>query len=373
MEYLSEYAEQIGGFFTWISNPDSTVPVVKLLQGVAAVIGALVTALGAYKTWRYAERRLGERLSEFLEREEMQLALARQTVSELHGQRSARKLDQPVLFSNRELHQALKQVRKRKFAAAQTQLTEALKRTEDRAAKATGKAALHNKQRAMAHLLLGTIADSERRNDDALSHFQSALELDPSDVQALEYSAVQLLKLGHAEPARDEFDKLVNLAKLSSDSLLEARAWRGVGQTWEPPAPKPSPFNANSAYLRAITAFPDNGPPLDIAYLHELRGMANMQLPNNRQQASKSLTEALVRYTRLSHGAGRDSKEGAEGVQRMNKALAHVQQSAAGVPSPPPLPATIDAAPPSAGALMGLGKFLGKQSGKGPPDGERAN
>lgn len=365
MDYFGEYAEQIGEFFTWISNPDSTIPVVKLLQGFAAVIGALVTAIGAYKTWRYAEGKLGERLSEFLEREEKQLALARRAVSELHGLRSARKHDQPVLFSNRELNQALKQVRRRKFAAAQTLLTDALKRTEDRASKATEKAALHNKQRAMAHLLLGTIADSERRNDDALVHFQSALELDPSDLQALEYSAVQLLKLGHAEPARDEFDKLVQLAKLSSDSQLEARAWRGVGQTWEPPCSKPSPSNANSAYLRAITAFPDNGPPLDIAYLHELRGMANIQLANNRQQASRSLREALVRYTRVSHSSGRDAKEGAEGVVRVNKALADLllQQSAAGVSVPLPLPATIDAAPPPVGALMGLGKLLGKQNG----------
>lgn len=95
----------------------------------------------------------------------------------------------------------------------------------------------------------------------------------------------------------------------------------------EHPVPKPSPFNANAAYLKAITVFPHDGPPLDLAYLHELRGIANLQLPNNRTQASKSLTDALVRYTRLEHSGGADAKDVGEGVKRINAALSKLQQS----------------------------------------------
>jgi tetratricopeptide (TPR) repeat protein len=372
MDFLGDQAAHVGDFFTWISNPDSSIPVVKLLQGIAAVIGAIVTALGAYKTWRYAEGKLGERLTEFLDREEKQLALARAKVAELHGQQSARKQDHPVLFSNRELNLALKQVKKRKFTEAQTLLTEALERTKVRADRAAEKAGLHVRQKAMAHLLLGTIADSQHRNDEALAQFKAALDIDTTDVQALEYAAVQLLKLGHPELARDEFDKLAQLAQQASDGLLEARALRGIGKTWEPPVPRPSPSNANSAYLRAINVFPNDGPPLDIAYLHELRGMANLQLPNNRGQASKSLTEALVRYTRLQHASGREAKEGGEGVKRVNIALAQLQQPPGGVTLSDNT-AALSAAPPAAGVLMGFGKFLGNQTGKSPPGDERAN
>lgn len=373
MEFLNEYADHIGEFFTWISNPDSTVPVVKLLQAFAAVIGALVTTLGAVKTWKYAESRLGDRLTEFLEREEEQLAIARKAVADLHSHRIARKRDEPVLFSNRELNLALKQLKKRRFSAAETLLTEALKRTQEREEKAQEKASLHGRQKAIAHLLLGTIADNGHKNDEALAHFKAALEIDETDVQALEYSAVQLLKLGHAEQAREEFEKLVTLAQSSGDALVEANALRGIGKTWEHPAPRPSPSNANSAYKEAIAVFPDDGPILDLAYIHELRGLANLQLPNNRPQTSRSLTDALVRYTRLEHGSGRDAKEGAEGVKRINAAFERLAQSGSAVVVPQDGGATISSTPPAARALMGLGKYLGNQSGKRPASGERPN
>lgn len=373
MEFLGDYAEQVGEFFTWISNPDSSIPVVKLLQGIAAIIGAIVTALGAYKTWRYAEGKLGERLSEFLEREEEHLVLARKEVAALQKKRTGGKRDRPELFSNRELNLALKQVRKRKFRAAQTLLTEALIRTQEREDKAKSKASLHLKQKAMAHLLLGAIADNEHRNDDALAHFKTALEIDDTDVEALEYTAVQLLKLGYADQARAEFDKLAALAESSGDRILQASAWRGVGKSWEPPAAKPSAFNANAAYKKAIAAFPNDGPPLEIAYIHEFRGMANLQL-SNKGQASDSLTEALVKYTKAEQAKGADASEAKEGVTRVSKALDKLQQANAAAISPPATPAAvIAAAPPSAGALMGLGKFLGNQNGKSPPGDERDN
>ena len=129
MDFLNDYATQIGDFLHWLSNPESTIPVAKLFQALAAIIGALISALGFYKAWRYAERKLGARLSEFLSREEEHLRLARKTVADIRDRRSAIKRDQPTIFSNHELRSALRHVRKRRFAKAETLLGEALART----------------------------------------------------------------------------------------------------------------------------------------------------------------------------------------------------------------------------------------------------
>lgn len=301
MDFLNEYAPYIGELLTWLSNPDTTVPVVRLLQALAAIIGALISALGFYKAWKYAESKLGERLTDFLKKEEDKLAAARKSVAAIRENRSALKQDAPVIFSNRELSAALKEVRKRRFTTAEKLLTDALGRTQERESLAQEKAALHGKQRAMAHLLLGAIADSQNRNDEALAQFQAALQLDEHDSEALEYSALQLLKLGNPSQAFTEFERLAQIAANSGNPLLQARALRGCGRAHES-MPTPSNANANVAYRDAIAAFPNNGPPLDIAYIHELRGLANMKIRNNKNQAFKSLMEALTRYSKLEHG-----------------------------------------------------------------------
>ena len=57
-------------------------------------------------------------------------------------------------------------------------------------------AEIHARQKAMAHLLLGAIADSRRQHAKALPQFEAALALDGNDSDALEYAGLQLLKMG---------------------------------------------------------------------------------------------------------------------------------------------------------------------------------
>ena len=208
MEFLNEHAEHIGDLLTFLSNPNSTIPVVTLLQAIAAVLGASISVLGFYKAWRYAESKLGERLTDFLANEEEKLVAAREAVKKVRGERSAVKHAQTKIFSNYELRTALQHVRKRRFANAENILNEALLRTKEREDIALEKTGLHKKQRAIAHLLLGAIADSKNDHQAALTHFQTALDIDNNDVEALEYVGLQLLKMGNAAQGLAEFIKL---------------------------------------------------------------------------------------------------------------------------------------------------------------------
>jgi tetratricopeptide (TPR) repeat protein len=319
MDFVSEYAENIGELLTWLSNPNSSIPVVTLLQAIAAVLGATISILGFYKAWRYAESRLGERLKGFLAREEEKLAVARLEVKRMRGERSAVRHARPKLFSNHELRQALRHVRTRRFTSAETLLNDALLRTKEREDLAFGQTELHKKQRAMAHLLLGAIADAKNDHQSALTHFQTAYDIDGNDVEALEYVGMQLMKMGNAAQALLEFVKLKDIAVARGDALLTAHAYRNCGLAHEALA-VPSTFNANFAYKDAIEAFPANGPVMEIAYIHELRGNANIKL-RYWPLANTSLMQALQRYSQV-HLAGNGEKdEAAAGAKRIQEAL----------------------------------------------------
>lgn len=324
MEFLQQYADHIGEFLSWVSSPDTTVPIIRLLQGLAATIGALISALGFYKAWRFAESRMGRRLSEFLQQEEQNVVLARQIVKDIRHKRSTVKYGRLKIFSNHELRKALKQVRNRHFASAEVMLTDTVARTKERESLAREKASLHEKQRAMAHLLLGAIADSRNDHRTALEHFEAALEIDRHDVEALEYLGLQFMKLGNSSQALAEFERLAIIAEKRGDRLLLAHAHRNRGLAFEAP-PNPSPHNANIAYIDAIQAFPQNGPPLDIAYIHELRGLANIKL-KNRARAHHSLMSALTRYSQLERAGNSDARDASEGVRRVHAALAELER-----------------------------------------------
>ena len=68
---------------------------------------------------------------------------------------------------------------------------------------------LHTTQTATSHLFLGAIAATKLEHGAALKHFQDALEIDPHDLEAMEYAGQQLLKLGHPEAALEYFSSNV--------------------------------------------------------------------------------------------------------------------------------------------------------------------
>lgn len=320
MNFWAEYADHIGEFISWVTSPDSQIPVLRLLQGIGGVLGALISALGLYKAWRYAESRMGERLKEFIDREEQTLARSRQVLTVFRDSRSAVKPTQPHLFTNFELSKALKLVRRKRFGRAETLLAKSVEQAQERAILARNKAALHDNQKAMAYLLLGAMADRRGEHDVALSHFHAALEINPNDPEALEYTSLQQLNIGDAPQALATSQNLVKVAEACGNRVLAAHAHRNCGLAYEK-LPVPQYANANRAYIAALHAFPADAKPYEMAFVHELRGKANMRLRGRSDRAYNSLMSALRLYTQ----AGQKDEEAVSGAKRIHDALEQLE------------------------------------------------
>lgn len=299
MEFFDLYGQYIGPLLLSLSKIQINITAIQLIQVTAAIIGACVSVFGAYKAWRYAEKRLGIRLEEFLEKEQARLLEARKVARAIRsGREEEYRLSSPI-FSNDELMSALSLVGKKDFDNARASLDEALHRSRERASLAQDSAELHMKQQAMSHLLLGAIADAGGDHQSALEHFQLALELDPNDVEALEYAGLQYFKLGNHRQALDEFSKMETIARVTDDRLMPAQALKYCGQCYEQLS-TPLHAKANAAYKEAICIFPRSGPQLLLAELNERRGVVNIRL-GNLPLARRSLKDGLtlaVRYER---------------------------------------------------------------------------
>jgi tetratricopeptide (TPR) repeat protein len=322
MEFFDLYGKHIGELIAWLSKPETNIPAIKLIQATAALLGAIISVLGFYKAWKFAEKRLGKRLDEFLDHEEEKLQEARNAIRALREQRSIAS-NRSRLFSNGELRSALRLVGKRRYGAAKLELTEALSRTQERADLADKKRDLHERQRAMAHMLLGAVADAENDHGTALTHFQSALTINADDLEAREYVGIELLKLGNPVQALDEFSKLAELAERVENKLLQAQALRNCGLALEA-LPVPARRDAYSSYKDAISLYPPNGSPLELAQIYELCASASLRLTWRRRTYS-NLMHALTSYSAIAYGENNEAKIAREGVERVMAALKELQ------------------------------------------------
>lgn len=320
MDFWAQYADHVGDFITWVTSPESQIPVLRLLQGIGGFIGAVVSAIGLVKAYRYAESRMGERLTEFISREEKGIAQSRMVLKAFRDERSAFKPTQNQLFTNFELDKALKLVRRKRFQNVEKTLGKSVDDASERAILARSKAVMHDNQRAMAYLLLGAMADRRGDHAAALAHFHAALEINPKDPEALEYTSLQQLKIGDAAQALATSMTLVKVAEACGDRVLAAHAYRNCGMAHER-LPTPSYSNANNAYLAALTSFPADAKPYEVAFVHELRGLANMRIQRRGAQAYNSLMSALRLYTQ----AGLKDTEAAKGSARVHDALTELQ------------------------------------------------
>lgn len=320
MDFWTQYADQVGDFITWVTSPESQIPVLRLLQGIGGFIGAVVSLIGLVKAYRYAESRMGDRLTEFISREEKGVAQSRKILKAFRDERSAVKPTQNQLFTNFELDKALKLVRRKRFQRVETTLGKSVEDANERAILARSKAVMHDNQRAMAYLLLGAVADRREDHVTALAHFHAALEINPQDPEALEYTSVQQLKIGDAPQALVTSMNLVKVAEACGDRTLAAHAYRNCGMAHER-LPVPSYSNANNAYLAALSSFPADAKPYEVAFVHELRGKANMRIQRRGTQAYNSLMAALRLYTQT----GSRDPEAVRGAARVHEALTELQ------------------------------------------------
>ncbi len=336
MEFFDLYGKPLGALLSWLAKFETNINALQVLQGIAAILAITLSILGIHKAWRFAERRLADRLIEFLDTEEKKLSEARAAARAVRDQRSARGLSRQPIFSNDELQKALRVIGARGFGAkryeaAEAALQDALDATTSRAKVAHRLATTHEKQRAAAHLLMGAIADAKGDHQKALLHFLSALDIDEQDVEALEYAGHQHLKLGNAPQALTEFSKLKAIGRARGDALLTAQASRNCGIAYQSSSLN-SHWNANQQYSEAISSFPQDGPQLELAYIYELKGLASIEL-NFRNQAYDCLMQALARY--VEHERVQRGGKAAEPTasERVVAALKILQQSNNGVPA----------------------------------------
>lgn len=287
MEFLDPYLKDVGSLLTWLSKIETSITALQVIQGLAASLGIILSTLGIVKAWRYAEKRLGKRLEEFLEAQEDKIATARQALQIAQKRRAIGRSGPTALPTRRELKVVLEPMGTNLFFSSKSALNNALKRTIDREGLANKKRELHAKQKAMVHLLLGAVASTENDHDSARRNFNAALSIDDHDVEAIEYLGFEYLRADDGDRALAQFEKLETIARARGNALLVSKALRNCGLAQLKP-PNSSHYNANRAYLNAMREFPSTGPALELALIHELRGMANLR-PNRTQCGQQML------------------------------------------------------------------------------------
>lgn len=322
MEFLDPYLKDIGSLLTWLSKIETNITALQVVQGIAAVLGIILSTLGIYKAWRYAEKRLGRRLNEFLDAKEHEVVAARRALQFAQKRRAIAQNGPTALPTRRELRVALEPLGTSVFISSKRALNAALKRVSDREELAKKQSKLHSKQKAMVHLLLGAVASSEGNHENALANFKAAIELDSQDLEAIEYLGFEYLRSNNGAQALVQFEKLEAMARSRGDALLVSKALRNFGLAQ---LRLSSNHNANLAFLSAIREFPNTGPAFELALIHELRGVANLR-PTRTSLAGKCLEQALIGYSALKHGWSSDAAAARAGLKRVHEALEALKQ-----------------------------------------------
>ncbi|RUP10122.1 hypothetical protein [Hyphomicrobium sp.] len=301
--------------------------------GVAKILSVVIplfpAAYGVYIKWRNSGYRLADRLEEFLGDQEGRLKNTRSQLSALVQYPSpARSLEDPF-FPRRRLNRALRKMNWGLGSAAVNDLAGAVQICAKREQLSRELAEEHKRRQVLAHLLLGARAASREIRDplersaaraEALAHFERALELNPGDGEALEYSGLMCLELANPAGALTRFSNLVQLRQAEGGVAL-ARAYQLQATAYQSLS-IPQPLNANNALTSALNCLPPNG-GLERAHLHKQQGNARLKL-GNIPSANGSYQQALTIYQSL-----RATADGQAGLSRVNAAIAQINRSSA--------------------------------------------
>jgi tetratricopeptide (TPR) repeat protein len=278
-----------------------------------AIVGGVY---GIYQAYLHAERRIHRLLDRYFSREQQKLSGARSSI--LRAIERAHKTHPVVepIFSNRELRLAVRSLRLGRHDKASTHLKKIGSLAEARRANIEKYRRLHTAQTATSHLFLGAIAASKSDHGGALKHFQDALQVDPNDLEAMEYAGQQYLKLGHPEAALQHFLRMRDQAQQTQDPRQEMRALRHCGLAYQSFA-LPQWAESRRVLLQAEKLVPKVLDPLDAAFTLEWLGRVRKQLKGYRR-AKDSFADALVRYSASTEA------EAAEGAARVRKEIGEI-------------------------------------------------
>jgi len=251
--WIIDFPSRWGEFATWFEGMRRNVePVTWVLGSILALVPG---SFAIYKWVYYRYSRLPDRLDDMLEKEEQRLRDARDhLLRALQRPAPTKKFSAPI-FVVPSLSRALQRLKwahwrsGKRLPAADAELGAALSEIEDQEKYWTAKQANYSRQKVTAYLLRGAIAaahgtktrvngiDGEQHNRVALGYFQRALEIDPNDLQALEYAAHQQRILGMLDDALASYQKARDIVQSKTDeesALLYMRAQRFRGEIyWE--------------------------------------------------------------------------------------------------------------------------------------------
>lgn len=304
----------------------------EVVEPVAWVVGsilALVPGTFAIYKWIYYRRsRLPERLDDLLRDEERRLRTARDALLQTISRSTPLKPSTAPIFINASLSKAMRQLGwvswwyRRPLLVADNNLDGALSEIDEQMRFWDGQHAHYKRQQAAAYLLKGAIAvtngdkartaskDATAHDRRALSYFLKALEIDETDVQALEYVAHQHKVLGELDDALRYYERLVSLTSKPGVEAARARmhALRFQAEIYEQKYDKKEIGadlrRAKEFFEAALTAIPAEARgELDEAFI--LRGLASVEdkrgtanLPFTNCDAAERIFLDLIRRKR---------------------------------------------------------------------------
>jgi hypothetical protein len=243
-------------------------------------------SFGVWRWWYTRERVLHKRLQEYLAEQDERLIQARSYVLDALFRPGPKQQFAEPLFAVGPLRSVLRRRRwdsllriGRVEAGAQRNLVKAIRDIERRIETAVTALTSLRAQMASAYLLQGAIASaraSQRRNpvqridwdDRALIYFRTVMQVHDyeRDVQAKEYEAHQLRKLGHLVEAEVAYKQLESVAAWVAEdkkrSFITARARRYRAQIVQAMAPSGS-LNARDLIVQALELRSPFGPYRD--------------------------------------------------------------------------------------------------------------
>lgn len=300
-------------------------PVKAFTIGLAAITSLISIVIKV----RNSGFRLVTRLEEFLAHQDQRLAQSRLTLSRLVETPVPGGTHTAFAFDEKKLHRAIRYMHWGFGKAAENDLSKAIQISANQARLSLKQSQEHKNRQALAHLLLGARAASKplanplqraSARHEALTHFDAALQINPRDADALEYSAMMLLELADPAGALARINELIELRQMAGGFAL-AKAYRLQASAFEA-LPQPQLLNANNALVSALDCIPAEM-AMERAYTAEQLGRVRFSR-GTYPSARRSLLESRKIYASLKSMPGAQA-----GFMRVEELLGRIQSSPA--------------------------------------------
>jgi hypothetical protein len=296
------------------------LPHFETVDRAVRVLGAAGTAataaFGVWKSLRYAERNLPQRLREFLAKTELRLLQDRSPLLAAISEPGNRVYAKKSVFHVRALNRALGEIGFSKFSAADESLRQSLHEIDEQIATSNVQKRNMEEQKVTAHILRGSIASARAESNGKATaasdadrgfaelEFTRALDIRPQDLDALELRGRQRELRGNLTGAIEDFEQLTAAANTAGLPVRIARGYRCQASVREREGTPAKLSEARRRLQDGIDAIGAIGSLnqealLEKARIHEAYG--RLQIRRDRLYSAKQhLTDAISCYKQVS-------------------------------------------------------------------------